>query len=365
MCALADHLAVVEHHDAVGIHDGADALRDDQFGGILRFLGERVAYGTIGFEIKCGEGIVENQDFRMTIDGTCNRQALFLPARHVRSTLRNRGIVLLFLGCDEFGRLRDFTCVAHVGALFRGECAMFVLRCDQLFFALSAGRGRSIGHVDDAGIVGVERIVAVADVGCDRSFEQEGLLRHISNFVSQCLERVVAHVHAVDEHFTLRRIIETRHEVDERGFAGAGGTDERHGFALLGGEVDVFEHGFARIRVGEAHVAEFDFALFARFAGVAAGAIGDQRFGVEHFEHALCGHVRSRPQHEHHAHQQEAHDHLHGVAGEHHHVGEGGELVGRVGGVDQVGADPVHGKHKTVHDGVHQRHHEGHGTVGE
>ena len=163
----------------------------------------------------------------------------------------------------------------------------------------------------------------------------------------------------------MRRVIETRHEVDERGFAGAGGTDERHGFALLGGKVDAFEHGFARIRVSEAHVAEFDFALLARFAGVAAGAVGDQRFGVEHFEHALCGHVRSRPQHEHHAHQQEAHDHLHGVAGEHHHVGEGGELVGRVGGVDQVGADPVHGKHKTVHDGVHQRHHEGHGTVGE
>lgn len=40
-------------------------------------------------------------------------------------------------------------------------------------------------------------------------------------------------------------------------------------------------------------------------------------------------------------------------------------FVGRVGRVDQVGADPVHGKHKTVHDGVHQRHHEGHGTVGE
>ena len=93
--------------------------------------------------------------------------------------------------------------------------------------------------------------------------------------------------------------------------------------------------------------------------------VGDERFGVNYFQHALCGHVGARPEHEYHAHEQEAHDDLHGVAGEHDHVGEGGELIGQVGRVDEVGADPVDGQHEPVHDGVHQRHHDGHGTVGE
>ena len=119
-----------------------------------------------------------------------------------------------------------------------------------------------------------------------------------------------------------------------------------------------------RIRVSEAYVTEFDFAFHTRLAG-GLHTVGDHRIGVDDFEHALRGHVGTRPEHEHHAQQQEAHDHLDGVAGEHHHVGEGGELVERFGGVDEVGTDPVDGQHQTVHDGVHQRHHDGHGAVGE
>lgn len=70
--ALSDHPAFVEHDDAVGIHDGADALCDDQFRGILGLLRERVAYGTVRFEVKCGEGVVEDEDFRMPIHGPCD-----------------------------------------------------------------------------------------------------------------------------------------------------------------------------------------------------------------------------------------------------------------------------------------------------
>ena len=162
----------------------------------------------------------------------------------------------------------------------------------------------------------------------------------------------------------MRRVIKARHEVDERRFSGAGRADECDRFALLGCEIDAFQHSLTRIGVGEAHVAEFDFAFHARLAG-GLHTVGDHRIGVDDFEHALRGHVGAWPEHEHHAQQQEAHDHLDRVAGEHHHVGEGGELVERFGGVDEVGADPVDGQHQTVHDGVHQRHHDGHGTVGE
>ena len=262
----------------------------------------------------------------MTVDGACDRQTLLLPARNVGTALRNAGIVLLLLFVDEFRRLRDVACAAH-------------------------------------GVVVAVRI-SVRDVAGDRSLEQERLLRHVADLVAQRLQLVVAHVDAVDEHLALRGVVETRHEVDEGRFAGAGRADERDRLTLLRLEIDAFEHGVTRVGVGEAHIAEFDFAFLARLARVLR-AVGDHRLGVDDFEHALRGHVGSRPEHEHHAQQQEAHDDLDGVAGEHHHVGEGGELVDGVGSVDEVRADPVDGEHQAVHDGVHQRHHDGHGAVGE
>ena len=162
-------------------------------------------------------------------------------------------------------------------------------------------------------------------------------------------------------------VIEARHEIDKRRLAGAGGADERHRLALLGGEVDAFQHRLARIRVGEADVAEFHGAPLAGFGHVGGGfgAVLDDWLSVEHLHDALRGHVGARPEHEHHAHEQEAHDDLHGVVGEHDHVGEHGELVLEPGGVDEVSADPVDGEHQAVQDGVHQRHHERHDAVGE
>ena len=121
------------------------------------------------------------------------------------------------------------------------------------------------------------------------------LLRHVADLVAQRLQLVVAHVDAVDEHLALRGVVETRHEVDEGRFAGAGRADERHRLTLLGFEIDAFQHGLTRVGVGEAHIAEFDFAFLARLARVLR-AVGDHRLGVDDFEHALRGHVGSRPE---------------------------------------------------------------------
>ena len=127
-------------------------------------------------------------------------------------------------------------------------------------------------------------------------------MRHVADLVAQCLERVVAHVHAVDEHFSLGGVVEARHQIDQRRFAGAGRADERDRLTFCGFEADAFQHGLARIRVGEAHVAEFDVAFHAGLSRSPA-AIYDHRLGVDHFKHALCGYVGARPQHEYHAHQ--------------------------------------------------------------
>ena len=111
-----------------------------------------------------------------------------------------------------------------------------------------------------------------------------------ADLVAQRLQLVVAHVDAVDEHLALRGVVETRHEVDEGRFAGAGRADERHRLTLLRLEIDAFEHGVTRVGVGEAHIAEFDFAFLAWLARVLR-AVGDHRLGVDDFEHALRGHV--------------------------------------------------------------------------
>ena len=366
MRALTHDLAVVEHDDAVGVHDGADALGHDELGGILGLAGERVAHFAVGLEVERGERVVENQDFRVTVHRARNRQALLLAAGHVRSALGDRGGIPAVHARHELAGLR------HVGGgpdaiqllgryigTFRGLASG-----DQRGLALAPGRGGGIGHLD---LRRVARLIAVAHVGGHGAPEQHGLLRHVADLVAQGLQVVVAHVHAVDQHLALAGVIEARHEIDKRRLAGAGGADERHRLALLGGEVDAFQHRLARIRVGEADVAEFHGASLTGFGHVGGGfgAVLDDRLGVEYLHDALRGHVGARPEHEHHAHEQEAHDDLHGVVGKHHHVGEHGELVLEPGGVDEVSADPVDGEHQAVQDGVHQRHHERHDAVGE
>ena len=364
--ALAHDLAVVEHDDAVGVHDGADALGHDEFGGVLGFAGERVAHLAVGLEVERGERVVEDQDLRMPVHRACDGQSLLLAAGHVRAALCDRGGVSAVHARHEFAGLR------HVGGgldalhplgrqagVLRG-----LVRGEQCGLVLAAGGGGAVRHLD---LRRVARLIAVAHVGGHGALEQHGLLRHVADLVAQGLQVVVAHVHAVDQHLAFADVIEARHEVDQRRFAGAGGSDERHGLALRGGEADTFEHRFARVRVGEADVAEFHGAALAGLGHVGGGlgAVADDRLGVEHFHDALRRNVGARPEHEHHAHEQEAHDDLHGVVGEHDHVGEHGELVLEPGGVDQVGADPVDGEHQTIQDGVHQRHHERHDAVGE
>ena len=120
----------------------------------------------------------------------------------------------------------------------------------------------------------------------------------------------------------------------------------------------------------EADVAEFHGAPLAGFGHVGGGfgAVLDDWLSVEHLHDALRGHVGARPESTNtHAHEQgKLRDDLHGVVGEHDHVGEHGELVPEAGGVDEVSADPVDlASIRPFKDGVHQRHHERHDAVGE
>ena len=47
MCAAADDAPAVEHKDLIGVPDGADALGDDDFGGVGQLAGKAFAQGGV------------------------------------------------------------------------------------------------------------------------------------------------------------------------------------------------------------------------------------------------------------------------------------------------------------------------------
>ena len=129
----------------------------------------------------------------MAVDGAGDRQSLLLPAGYVGAALCDGGFVGVVFLLYEFGGLGHFACLAHVGHI--GIRAGF----------LAARLASRL----------VARLVAVAHVGGDGAFEQERLLRYVADLVAQGFERVVAHVHAVDQHLALCGVVEARHQVDE------------------------------------------------------------------------------------------------------------------------------------------------------
>ena len=72
--------------------------------------------------------------------------------------------------------------------------------------------------------------------------EEEGFLRDESDVAAEVGERVVADGTAVDQDCAGGGVVDARDQVDQRGFAGAGGAD--YGEAAAGGdaEVDVFQN---------------------------------------------------------------------------------------------------------------------------
>ena len=67
---------------------------------------------------------------------------------------------------------------------------------------------------------------AEGKVFADGVAEEEGLLGHHADVAAQHRERIVAHGAAVDEQRAVGGLKEAREQVDEGGFAGAGGADD-------------------------------------------------------------------------------------------------------------------------------------------
>ena len=83
------------------------------------------------------------------------------------------------------------------------------------------------------------RFAAVGDVVRQRVVEQHHVLRHQRDVAAQVLQADVADVDAVEFDHAGIGIVETRHQIGQRGLARARGADQRHRFAGRDVERDV------------------------------------------------------------------------------------------------------------------------------
>ena len=99
MRAEARDFAAVEHEDLVGIADGADALGDDDLRCAGQFLCKSFAQRGVGLIVERGEGVVKDQDFRLSRQRPRDRQPLLLSAGDVPAKLgdRMRGLLGVFI----------------------------------------------------------------------------------------------------------------------------------------------------------------------------------------------------------------------------------------------------------------------------
>src|SRR6478736_8629042 len=101
MRALLDEPALFQHDDVVGVHDGREAVRDDERRAVAGDLVERVLDLFLGMAVERARRLVQHQDWRRFQDRAGNRHALLLAPRQFQTALADHGLVTLRERLDE------------------------------------------------------------------------------------------------------------------------------------------------------------------------------------------------------------------------------------------------------------------------
>ena len=80
MGAQLGHVALVHHHDLVGLHQGGDAVGDQDHSTVLHALPQTGADKDVGLRVHGGQGIVKDQNGRFAGQGAGDGRALLLTA---------------------------------------------------------------------------------------------------------------------------------------------------------------------------------------------------------------------------------------------------------------------------------------------
>ena len=80
VAAAFDDFAFFEDDDAVGIADGGEAVRDDNRGAVFAQALYRFLHFCLAVVVERRGGLVQNQDWRVFVEGAGDGDALLLPA---------------------------------------------------------------------------------------------------------------------------------------------------------------------------------------------------------------------------------------------------------------------------------------------
>jgi hypothetical protein len=222
-------------------------VRDQERGSIGQHRAKTVVHGCLDPRVDRARGVVENQDARVVEDCARERDPLPLTSRQRQATLTDRGVVSARELGDELVRLGD------TGSRF------------------------------DLVVSGVG--MAIRDVRPNRVREEKAVLEDNAELPAQRSKLHVPQVVAVNEHGSLGRVVEARHEHGQRRLATAARTDD--GNTLAWGDVEVHpSENRASVAVAEVDVGELDVtAEFREVEGI--GCVGDGRREVEELEDAF------------------------------------------------------------------------------
>ena len=248
MGALTHDSAIFQHQNQVRRLDGADALGHNDHNGIPGLGVQGTAQGRVGLEVQRGEAVVKEVEVRLPEDGPGDGQTLPLSAGDVGAAGGHVGVKAEFLLLHEVQRLGHLQRVV----------------------------GLRLGGVR----------LAPPEVVQNGPGEEESLLGHDADVLSQLLLPVVPDVAAVDQHGALRGVVVAGNQVQQRALARACAADDGQSLPRGNAEADV------RQGVGTAlAVAIGDVFEFQRPDGILQRPgllrVGDGGLGVEHLHNPV------------------------------------------------------------------------------
>ena len=221
MAAALDDAALLQHHDAVCIADGGQAVRNDKAGAAVHQAVHAALHQRFGAGIDGGGGLVQDQHRGICHGRTGDGQQLALALREVGTIAGEHGVVALRQTLDEA------ICVGKAGS------------GDALF----------IGSLQPA----------IADVLHHRAGEQVGVLQHDAQRTAQIGLFDLVDVDAVVADLAVLNVVEPVDEVGDGGLTGTGRADKGDLLARTAIQVDIVQDGFfrhiAKVYIGKGDVA--------------------------------------------------------------------------------------------------------------
>ena len=196
-------LTVIQYDDLVRMADSGSSLGYDKGRGLIFQSPDCCTEFCIRCVVQCGGTVIQDQDLRLSDQGSRNGQTLSLSTGEILTVLCHSCIQLTVLALYHFRCLCKFQCFPHF------------LFCSIRFAPL--------------------------EITADRSLEQNRLLRYDTDTPTQLLITHGLDISAFQQDLALCRRVEAGNQVHQRGLTGTGTSDDTYGIATVYGEVHILQ----------------------------------------------------------------------------------------------------------------------------